>query len=182
MKRTSSFLLSAILFCLSSLSLHAQYIETHDGKAVKNVPLSEFVQDKTQLLNFGWKFQLGNHEGAEKADFDDSSWRQLDLPHDFQFEQPWDETADKGRGFKQMCEGWYRKTFKAPASLKNGQRIVLDFEGVMYICDVYVNGKKVASNEYGYTGFEADITKALNYDGENTIAVYASTCKTNASR
>ena len=182
MKRKSSIILSAILLCLSSLNLHAQYIETHDGKAVKNVPLSEYVQDKTQLFNFGWKFQLGNPEGAEKADFDDSSWRQLDLPHDFQFEQPWDETADKGRGFKQMCEGWYRKTFNVPASLKNGQHLILDFEGVMYISDVYVNGKKVASNEYGYTGFEADITKALNKDGENTIAVYASTCKTNASR
>lgn len=160
---------------------NAQYIETHEGNVEKNAPLSEFVNYQKELFNFDWKFQLGNPEGAERADYDDSEWRKLDLPHDYQFEQPWDENEDKGRGFKQMCEGWYRKTFSVPASLK-GRRLMLDFEGVMYVSDVYVNGKKVASNEYGYTGFEADITKAVNYGGENVVTVYSNTGKKNGSR
>ncbi|MDO5762184.1 MAG: glycoside hydrolase family 2 TIM barrel-domain containing protein, partial [Bacteroidales bacterium] len=103
------------------------------------------------------------------------------MPHDYQFEQPWEENENKGRGFKRMCEGWYRKTFTVPETLK-GRRVLLDFEGVMYVADVYVNGKKVASNEYGYTGFEADISKVVNYGGDNVVAVYSNTGAVNASR
>lgn len=168
------------LFMMPSMA-SAQYIEQFEKSTVANAPLSAYADAKSQLFNFGWKFLLGNPEGAERADYEDSAWRTLDLPHDYQFEQPWDQHADKGRGFKPMCEGWYRKTFTIPASLK-GRRIVLDFEGVMYVSDVYVNGTKVASNEYGYTGFEADITKALRYGEENVVAVYSSTGPTNGSR
>ena len=168
------------LFMMPSMA-SAQYIEQFEKSTVVNAPLSAYADAKSQLFNFGWKFLLGNPEGAERADYEDSAWRTLDLPHDYQFEQPWDQHADKGRGFKPMCEGWYRKTFTIPASLK-GRRIVLDFEGVMYVSDVYVNGTKVASNEYGYTGFEADITKALRYGEENVVAVYSSTGPTNGSR
>ncbi len=170
-------------FCFLGFVGHAdaQYIEKLEGKVAENAPLREFAEQQQTLFNFGWKFQLGNPDKAERADFDDSGWRTLDVPHDFQFEQPWNEKEDMGRGFKPMCEGWYRKTFNIPEALK-GKRIVLDFEGVMYVCDVYVNGKKVASNEYGYTGFEADISKAVRYGGENVVAVYSSTGPKNGSR
>ena len=174
-----SFSLFSLFLMPSSAS--AQYIEQFEKSAVANAPLSAYADAQCQLFNFDWKFLLGNPQGAERADYDDSAWRSLDLPHDYQFEQPWDQNADKGRGFKPMCEGWYRKTFTIPASLK-GRRIVLDFEGVMYVSDVYVNGTKVASNEYGYTGFEAEISKALRYGEDNVVAVYSSTGPTNGSR
>lgn len=173
--------LQMLLLSFCFLSGWAQYVEQREKSATGNVSLSTYAEHKCQLFNFGWKFQLGNPEGAERIDYDDSTWRTLDLPHDYQFEQPWDEKENKGRGFKRMCEGWYRKTFNVPESLK-GLRVVLDFEGVMYVSDVYVNGKKVASNEYGYTGFEADITKAVNYGSDNVVAVYSSTGPTGGSR
>lgn len=173
--------LQMLLFSFCFLSGWAQYVEQREKSATGNVSLSTYAEHKCQLFNFGWKFQLGNPKGAERIDYDDSTWRTLDLPHDYQFEQPWDEKENKGRGFKRMCEGWYRKTFNVPESLK-GLRVVLDFEGVMYVSDVYVNGKKVASNEYGYTGFEADITKAVNYGSDNVVAVYSSTGPTGGSR
>ena len=170
-----------MLAMLATPTVQAQYIEQHEKSAVANAPLSEYADHKSELFNFDWKFQLGNPDGAERSDFDDSAWRRLDLPHDYQFEQPWDEKEDKGRGFKRMCEGWYRKTFTIPEMLK-GRRVTLDFEGVMYVSDVYVNGKKVASNEYGYTSFEADITKAVKWGEENVVAVYSSTGPVNGSR
>lgn len=173
--------LQMLLLSFCFLSGWAQYVEQREKSATGNVSLSTYAEHKCQLFNFGWKFQLGNPEGAERMDYDDSTWRTLDLPHDYQFEQPWDEKENKGRGFKRMCEGWYRKTFNVPESLK-GLRVVLDFEGVMYVSDVYVNGRKVASNEYGYTGFEADITKAVNYGSDNVVAVYSSTGPTGGSR
>jgi len=177
---TNIFLITLTALLLLSTSSYAQYIEEVKGAVTPNAPYSQ-IKNQPQLFNFDWKFQLGNPEGAEKVDFNDSSWRTLSLPHDYQFEQPWDEKSDKGRGFKQMCDGWYRKTFKVDETWK-GKQVLLDFEGVMYYCDVYVNGKKVASNEYGYTGFETDITKALNWDGDNVVAVYSNTGKTNGSR
>lgn len=171
----------ALSLVLPAVSVHAQYIEKQEGSVKVNAPAADFSAFRHQLFNFGWRFSLGNPEGAERTDYDDSDWRTLDLPHDYQFEQPWAENENKGRGFKRMCEGWYRKTFNVPESLK-GRRVLLDFEGVMYVSDVYVNGKKVASNEYGYTGFEADITKAVNYGGDNVVAVYSNTGAVNASR
>ena len=115
------------------------------------------------------------------GDFDDSQWRTLDLPHDFQFEMPWDEKAKGARAFKKMGSAWYRKTFNVPESYK-GMSVKLDFGGIMYYGDVYVNGKKVASSEYGYIGFETDISKALKYGADNVVAVYASTGPENGSR
>ena len=171
----------ALALALPPVTVHAQYIEKQEGAVKANVPVSDFTDYKHKLFNFGWRFCLGNPEGAESVDFDDSSWRTLDLPHDYQFEQPWEENENKGRGFKRMCEGWYRKTFTVPETLK-GRRVLLDFEGVMYVADVYVNGKKVASNEYGYTGFEADISKVVNYGGDNVVAVFSNTGAVNASR
>ena len=112
--------------------------------------------------NFDWKFFYGKNPNAQNRDFDDSSWRVLDLPHDYQIEQPWVVPSEeeikknggdlKGRGFKPYGEGWYRKTFNASPEWK-GKRVILDFEGVMSVSDVYINGEKVASNEYGYIRF-----------------------------
>lgn len=166
---------------LLTMSVSAQYEYSNDSKAEKNAPLESFEQFQWLLWNFDWKFQLGNVEGAERADLNDADWRKLDLPHDFQFEQPWEEKAGKARGFKRMCEGWYRKSFAADAAWK-GKQVLVDFDGVMYVSDVYINGKKVASNEYGYTGFEADITKYISYEKDNVIAVYASTGPEGGSR
>lgn len=146
-----------------------------------------FAQDgkeqvrESQLFNFGWKFQSGDLKDAQSIDYNDNDWRVLDLPHDFQIEQPWDESAGGARGFKAMGTGWYRKAFKADSAWKN-KRVLLDIEGIMLIGDVWVNGQKVGSTDYGYLGFEADITKQLKYDAENIVAVRASTGKQGASR
>ena len=135
----------------------------------------------SHLFNFGWKFHAGDLKDAYSVNYDDSSWRVLDLPHDFQIEQPWDKDAGGARGFKAMGTGWYRKTFKADPEWK-GKRVLLDFEGIMLIGDVWVNGQKVGSTDYGYIGFETDITKLLRYDADNVVAVSASTGKKGGSR
>jgi len=127
-----------------------------------------------QLFNFGWKFKAGEVSNAQNPTFNDSDWRKLDLPHDFQFEQPWDKTASRGRGFKAMGVGWYRKTFKADAKWKSKQ-VLLDFEGIMLSGEVWVNGKKIGGTDYGYLGFEADIAGIINYDSDNVVAVRSST-------
>ncbi len=127
-----------------------------------------------QLFNFGWKFKAGDIPDAKNPSFNDADWRQLDLPHDFQIEQPWDSTASRGRGFKALGAGWYRKTFKADLAWK-GKRILLDFEGIMLHGEVWVNGKKIGGTDYGYLGFETDIAPVIKYDADNVVAVRAAT-------
>jgi beta-galactosidase len=135
----------------------------------------------SQLFNFGWKFKAGDIPDAQNNSFNDADWRPLDLPHDFQIEQPWDKTSSKNRGYKAMGIGWYRKNFKANEAWK-GKRILLDFEGIMLHGDVWLNGKKIGGTDYGYLGFEADIADVIKYDAENVVAVRASTGENENSR
>ena len=173
------------LYAGAGIPAAAQYQNVKDETRKGNRPLAEFATQQHTLFNFGWKFCLVTKEN-QNTDFaspalDDSSWRTLDLPHDFQFEQPWTKNGGGARGFKPMCEGWYRKTFRAD-SLWRGMQVSLDFGGIIYLGDVYINGHKVASTDYGYIGLEADLSRHLRYDTENVVAVYASTGPKKGSR
>ena len=127
----------------------------------------------SQDFNAGWDYSPDGWAGAS---------HRVDLPHDFQLEMPWREDAGGTRGFKPMGAAKYRNTFVTEAGWK-GQHVFLDFEGIMCVGDVWVNGEKVASSEYGYLGFEVDVTKRLKpAGGTNTVEVWASTGKTGGSR
>ena len=150
--------------------------------------LSASGQRHIENLNFGWEFRL-NNEGE---------WRRVDVPHDFQIEQPWvapaaDERPDNtdvaaniksrlsSRGFKEMGKGYYRMHY-TPATELKGQRVLLDFEGIMYTADVLVNGQHVGGTNYGYVGFEIDVTDNLKYGEDNLIEVIADTREPGNSR
>lgn len=151
-----------------------------------------------ETLNFDWRFHAGDAAGAERPDYDDSAWQTVTVPHDFQISQPWvvpakGEKADNSdaasnvksrlssRGFKEMGIGWYRKTITPDASWR-GRRVVLDFEGIMLVGDVYLNGQRVGGTDYGYVGFDIDVTKLLKYGQPNVIAVKANTQRPENSR
>ena len=162
------------------------------------MPLSANSGRITESFNFGWRFHAGDVANGESLSLDDSGWQVINVPHDFQIHQPWvapakDERADNSdiganvksrlssRAFKEMGIGWYRKTITPDASLK-GKRIILDFEGIMLVGDVYVNGKHVGGTDYGYLGFEIDLTKMLKFGEPNVIAVKANTMNPDNSR
>ena len=174
-------LIISTLLLLAAVGASAQYERQGEAGAESNAPWEQIASQRRQLFNFDWKFRLGAFEGAEAPALDDSAWRTLDLPHDFQFEQPWREDAKASRGFKPMVEGWYRKHFSAEPSWK-GKRVSLVFDGIIFVSDVYVNGTKVGSGEYGYVGYEVDITKQLRFDAPNVVAVYASSGPEGGSR
>lgn len=163
------------------------------------LPLKSMSQVRTiASLDFGWKFHEGDVAGASEVTFDDSSWRTVDLPHDFQIEQPWvapdaNERADNtdvaaniksrlsSRGFKEMGRGWYRYRFTPVDSLR-GKRVLVDFGGIMYVGDVYLNGQRIGGTDYGYVGFEIDVTRQLKIGEENVLAVCADTRSPQNSR
>ena len=137
-----------------------------------------------KLFDDDWKFFRGDIEGAEQSSFDDNTWRNIDLPHDWSIEKLPDQKAGEVVGpFSKKSigttatactvggTGWYRKTFTLPVSDKFSQTII-SFDGVYMNCDVWVNGKLLGSHPYGYTAFHFDITNYLNPAGQpNVIAV-----------
>lgn len=153
---------------------------------------------RVESLDFGWKFHLGDILNGESMNTDDTNWRTVDVPHDFQIEQPWiepvtgenvngkDEASNvvsrlSARAFKEMNIGWYRKVITPDAGMK-GKRVILDFEGIMLVGDVYLNGQRIGGTDYGYVGFDIDITKLLKYGEKNVIAVKADTREPQNSR
>ena len=151
--------------------------------------INGMAQRQVETLNFGWEFSRDKtFKDVEK----------VNVPHDFQISQPWvtpspDEKPDNtnaaaniksrlsARGFKEIGTGWYKKTITPDASMK-GKRVILDFEGIMLTGDVYLNGQHVGGTDYGYVGFEIDITNKLKYGQQNEILVKAETQNETASR
>ena len=142
---------------------------------------------KVESLNRGWLFSCDSLY---------TNVREVNVPHDFQIEQPWvvpsaDERPDNSdaaaniksrlsaRGFKEMGTGWYKKVIDIQP--QTGCRYLLDFEGIMLTGDVYLNGRHIGGTDYGYVGFEIDITKHLKR-GKNILEVKASTMGTKNSR
>ncbi len=164
--------------------------------------LATHAQRDTISLNRNWLFRHGALPAGITAstltEKNVTDFRTVHVPHDFQIEQPWvapaaNETADNSdaganiksrlsaRGFKEMGMGWYVKSFTPSADLK-GKRLLLDFGGIMYVGDVYLNGQIVGRTDYGYVGFEIDVTKALKLGEPNTIVVRADTGEPKMSR
>lgn len=173
-----NIILAAVLW-VSAVPHGASAVSIPDRNGGETMTVARAAEASTiprisQLFNFGWVFQQGDIAGAQDPAFDDKSWRKLDLPHDFQIEQPWDKEANRGRGFKAPGVGWYRKSFKADSTWQ-GKQVLLDFEGIMLSGEVWVNGKKVGGTAYGYLGFEADISDVIRFDTDNVVAVRAST-------
>jgi beta-galactosidase len=96
----------------------------------------------TNKINFNndWKFQLGNISKAEQVDFDDSSWRNLDLPHDWSVEGKADSIWASATAYFPTGIGWYRKTFKIEKDANPTNRYIY-FDGVMMNSEVWINGK-----------------------------------------
>ena len=126
---------------------------------------------RSVLFDAGWKFTLQDQPGFAAPDFNDSTWRKLDLPHDWSIEGKTDiNNPMKGAGgYFPAGIGWYRKAFYVPANWQK-KRVAICFEGVYMNSEVFVNGKSVGVHPYGYTSFTYDISSFL-LPGNNTIAV-----------
>ena len=167
------------------------------------------------LLDFGWRFQFGHADdpakdfgfGAQnreatfaksgafppvtRANFDDSAWRSIDLPHDWAVELPFEKgrpILDKdgkptsrydlpdhgaktiGRDFPETSIGWYRRAFDIPAT-DEGKRISVEFDGVFRHAMVMFNGHYIGEEFSGYAPFRFDLTDFVNYGDKNVLTV-----------
>jgi beta-galactosidase len=168
--------------------------------AQQNAPgatkMSAAGEKRDQLFDAGWRFHRGDAPGAESPDFDDSAWRQIDLPHDWSVEDlpevpretgqgsvwsgidvplrvgPFDMYHSEGKRDTGWCvggTGWYRKHFTA--AMDNERQVEILFDGVYMNSDVWLNGHHLGVHPYGYTSFAYDLGPYIKRDGENVVAV-----------
>ena len=73
----------------------------------------------------------------------------------------------------------YRRTFRAPAGMTPGERLLLHVGACDWMCTVYVNGRQVERHSGGYDAFSVDVTDALRRSGDQEllVAVYDPTDK-----
>ena len=152
----------------------------------------------TISINQGWQFHRGDVKNIAELKSTQSVDDVVNLPHDFLIGQDWvapdaserPDNSDAGsnvrsrlssRGFKEMGIGWYRYEL-TPKDEWKGKRIVLDFQGIMLVGDVYLNGQRIGGTDYGYLGFDIDLSKLLKWGQTNEIAVKADTQNSSNSR
>jgi len=149
----------------------------------------------TKRLHESFKFLKLPIEEIEKnlssPELDDSAWEPVTVPHDWavghDFKKEYDityrnitadgitkpiEQSGRTGGLPTVGIGWYRIALDIPAESK-GKILELIFDGVMWECEVFVNGRLVGKNHFGYRSFSVDISNAINYGGENLLAVKA---------
>ena len=127
-----------------------------------------------ERLNFDgdWRFLLGDSAQMAQAEYNDSWWRRLDVPHDWAIEGDFQVGNPSGAtgGALPGGVGWYRKHFSINREAIGDNRYFLEFDGVYMNSTVYVNGQKVGNRPYGYSSFEYDITPYVK-ESENVVAV-----------
>jgi beta-galactosidase len=196
----------------------ATFVAVQAGVSQAQTQTQATVQDNRRTrFDTGWRFAFGHLYDVEKdfgyggdlrtyakqgidatpvakADYDDSQWRPVSLPHDWAVELPfvhkepktplkpddhgavWDPAANHGykplgRDYPETSIGWYRKTFTLDAADK-GKRISLEFDGVFRDAMVVINGYIVKRNDSGYTPFRVELNDFLNTDDTpNTVLV-----------
>jgi len=131
-----------------------------------------------------WKFHLGDIENGNEIDLKDSSWRSLNLPHDWSIEGEFskDNPAGVGGGALPGGIGWYRKTFTLPEA-DSSKLIFIDFDGIYRNSEVWINNHYLGMRPYGYSSFRYELTQYLNYGNkENVLAVKVDNSKQPNSR
>ncbi len=134
------------------------------------------------LIDANWKFNLGDAKDAQNITFNDAAWRNLDLPHDWSIEGEFDQKAPTGGGggYLPTGIGWYRKTFKLPATAK-GKQVAIQFDGVYQNSEVWINGHYLGKRPNGYISFVYDLTPYLKANN-NVLAVKVDNSKQPNSR
>lgn len=127
--------------------------------------LASFAAKREKLnFNSSWLLRVGDVPGAEAPDYADASWQRVTLPRAF----------NESEAFRVAIEHlsdtvmWYRKHFVV--NDVRARKYFVEFEGVRFAADVYLNGHKVGISENGVMAFGFDLTPYIK-EGTNVMAV-----------
>ena len=165
----------------------------HQGDPADAGEIFKFVPNESDLMKQGegsearddairptlpdvMKENTGGSLSYVKPDFDESSWRLLNLPHDYAIEQEFNEKDNNNKGHRHLDRkdgsgiGWYRKSFDLSAS-DAGKTLSVQFDGAYRNTMVWFNGHCLGRKPSGYTSFVYDLTPYANLGGKNTLVV-----------
>ncbi|WP_159523067.1 glycoside hydrolase family 2 TIM barrel-domain containing protein [Sunxiuqinia indica] len=168
----------SILLILVQLSCQ-QKVAVEDNKQISFVAPTN--TERMRLFDDNWRFAKTSNEDAISPDFDDQSWRVLDLPHDWSIEDlpegegvigPFSKNSPGGvsTGFTIGGTGFYRKTFSVSPK-DQGKIFTIYFDGVYMESDVWINGHHLGFHPNGYTPFYYNLTDYLKAPGEENVLV-----------
>ncbi|HBL71574.1 MAG TPA: beta-galactosidase [Bacteroidales bacterium] len=116
-------------------------------------------------FNSDWRLHIGEVENAQAMRFNDQTWKAVTLPAAFNEDEAFRVSIIEHTD----TIVWYRKNFRLPKTAK-GQKVFLEFEGIRFGGEFWVNGKPVGLHENGVMAFGFDVTDLINYAGDNVIA------------
>ena len=133
----------------------------------------------TEYFNYLTKASSIHNEGPYVRKFNDSTWQEVQIPHDWVAALPYASEASHSHGYKTVgwkypatSIGWYRKVFTI-AEEDFGKHLQLRFDGIFRNARVWFNGFYMGTEPSGYVTQVYDITPYINYGGENLICVRA---------
>ena len=139
-------------------------LNTDRTRSGESAPPARTVVD----FDTGWLFSRGDFATASLPAFRDSSWRPVNLPHDWSIEGPFSAEYGSGNGYAPGGLGWYRKHFRLDPGHK-GKSVAAEFDGVYAYAEVWINGHFVGGRPYGYSSFECRLTPYLRFGGEDNV-------------
>jgi hypothetical protein len=135
-------------------------------------PRPDAMRELWSNLNGTWEFRFDAADEGLKSAWEKPGTQGFDRTIVVPF--PWESELSgihQPKGAPQI--GWYRRRFSIPTNFPADHRVWLRFGAIDYRADVWINGRKVAEHEGGYTPFDADVSDAVTRNGENTLVVRA---------
>lgn len=180
-KYLSGILALALAFQTGAWDVPAAQVQKAADSATQVVSEPETVyvneygaNEREVSFNDNWRFYLGELNGAEAAVYNDSAWRNVDLPHDYSIDQGFTTAApaEQESGYVLGGTGWYRKGFTLSEELAD-KKVSVEFDGVYMNATVFLNGEQLGTHPNGYAPFAFELPSELLHfgRGENVLAV-----------
>jgi len=125
-------------------------------------PRPQFVREDWALLDGKWKFAFDDEQAGESKGWPNGIEETHEILVPFTYETKLSGIHDEAH----HDVVWYERTIE----VKSDKNVLLHFEGVDYLCTLWVNGKMVGTHEGGYHAFNFDITKFVT-QGENKVVL-----------
>jgi len=141
-----------------------------------NLPSQTFANEKISLpdsisarrifpFNHKWLYSDKPTPDSTSLKFNDKNFQRVTIPHTNKM-LPMNGFDEK----EYMFVSVYRRHFRLPKELQN-QKVFIDFGGVMTAAKVFINGQNLGEYRGGYTPFSFELTKNINWNGDNVLAV-----------
>lgn len=163
MKRRETGLLQTFLRITSLLYL--MLVVPYTALGSTSHPVFKGNERVKYNFNSDWQLMIGDVKNAQSIDFNDRAWKPVTLPAAFNEDEAFRVSISEHTD----TIVWYRKHFRLPKTAQ-GQKIFLEFEGIRFGGEFFVNGKSIGWHENGVMAFGFDITDFVNYTGDNVLA------------